>query len=216
MTQKDMKISWVPQGGQATKVQTLAPTTEPQGSGLPSPTWMVGCGNMGGAVLAGWRAAGVDLAALTIIRPSGMPIEGVRTVKALADAGATPKLVILAVKPQSLEDVEGQLRSHAGVGDSHRLDARRRDRRQPAQTLPRGCGHCSGHPEPPVAVRRGVIGLYGESLDEVTQKQIGELFARLGYTIWLNDEAKLAALGALGGAGPAYVARFVRALAKAR
>ena len=49
----------------------------------------------------------------------------------------------------------------------------------------------------------------------MTQKQIGELFARLGYAIWLNDEAKLAALGALGGAGPAYVARFVRALAKA-
>jgi len=215
MTQKDMKISWVPQGGQATKVQTLAPTTEPQGSGLPSPTWMVGCGNMGGAVLAGWRAAGVDLAALTIIRPSGMPIEGVRTVKALADAGATPKLVILAVKPQSLEDVEGQLRSHAQSGTvivsmlAGVTVASLRKRFPEAAAIVRVI------PNLPVAVRRGVIGLYGESLDEVTQKQIGELFARLGYTIWLNDEAKLAALGALGGAGPAYVARFVRALAKA-
>jgi pyrroline-5-carboxylate reductase len=33
--------------------------------------------------------------------------------------------------------------------------------------------------------------------------------------MWMADEQKLAAVGALTGAGPAYVARFVAALAKA-
>ena len=52
-------------------------TTGPQ---LPAPTWFVGCGNMGSAIVAGWRLAGIDLSNVTIIRPSGKPVEGVRTV----------------------------------------------------------------------------------------------------------------------------------------
>ena len=37
----------------------------------------------------------------------------------------------------------------------------------------------------------------------------------LGYAMWMADEQKLAALGSVAGAGPAYVARFIAALAKA-
>ena len=216
MTQNDggMKISWVPQGDQKPQVQALSPTSSAQTELLPSPSWMIGAGNMGGAVLAGWKGAGVDLASLTVIRPSGSPVEGVRTVKSFADAGASPKLIILGVKPQSLEDVEAQLRGHtAGAVIVSMLAgvtvATLHKRFPEASAIVRAI------PNLPVAVRRGVTGLYGENVDEATQKQIGELFARLGYTMWLNDEAKLAAVGALGGAGPAYVARFVRALAKA-
>jgi pyrroline-5-carboxylate reductase len=216
MTQNDtgMKISWVPQGDQKAKLQEATAIPAPQPALLPSPSWMIGAGNMGGAVIAGWRAAGVDLSTLNIIRPSGNPVEGVRTVKTLDHAGAAPKLVILAVKPQSLEDVEAQLRGHtAGTVIVSMLAgvtvASLRKRFPEAAAIVRAI------PNLPVAVRRGVTGLYGENVDEATQKQIGELFARLGYTIWLNDEAKLAAVGALAGAGPAYVARFVRALAKA-
>ena len=42
-----------------------------------------------------------------------------------------------------------------------------------------------------------------------------DLFAALGWTMWMADEAKLAAIGSVAGAGPAYVARFIAALAKA-
>ena len=48
---------------------------------LPMPTWFVGCGNMGGAILKGWHAAAIDLAPVTVIRPSGGSIEGVRVVR---------------------------------------------------------------------------------------------------------------------------------------
>ena len=47
---------------------------------FPAPAWLVGCGNMAGAMVAGWRAAGVDLSGVTVIRPSGTPVAGVRTV----------------------------------------------------------------------------------------------------------------------------------------
>ena len=37
-----------------------------QGPTLPAPTWFVGCGNMGGAIIAGWRSAGIDLSSLRV------------------------------------------------------------------------------------------------------------------------------------------------------
>jgi pyrroline-5-carboxylate reductase len=66
-----------------------------------------------------------------------------------------------------------------------------------------------------VAVRRGVTGLYSPDVDRHTEQQLNNLFASLGFAMWMADEAKLAALGSVAGAGPAYVARFIAALAKA-
>src|SRR6476660_4791362 len=63
---------------------------------LPQPTWFVGCGNMGGAIIDGWRAADVSLNGLTVIRPSGKAVEGARVVTSVAEAGPPPKLAVLA------------------------------------------------------------------------------------------------------------------------
>jgi pyrroline-5-carboxylate reductase len=70
-------------------------------------------------------------------------------------------------------------------------------------------------PNLPVAVRRGVTGLYSPDADQRTQNELNNLFSALGFAMWMADEAKLATLGAVAGAGPAYVARFIAALAKA-
>ena len=81
------------------------------GPQLPAPTWFVGCGNMGGAIVAGWRAAGVDLSSLVVIRPSGTPVEGARVVKSFAQAGPPPSMVVLAFKPQKLDAIAPELRN---------------------------------------------------------------------------------------------------------
>ena len=182
---------------------------------LPRPTWFAGCGNMGGAMLDGWRAAGIGLSDVTVIRPSGKEVESVTTVTRFADAGPPPKLLVLAFKPQKLDEIAPQLRPWltsktivlsilAGV---EAATLRRR--------FPGAGGIVRAMPNLPVAVRRGVVGLYSEDADERTQQLLAELFAPLGFGIWLNEEAKLAAMGAVAGAGPAYVARFIAALAKA-
>jgi pyrroline-5-carboxylate reductase len=44
---------------------------------------------------------------------------------------------------------------------------------------------------------------------------LNNIFSALGFAMWMADEQKLGALGAVAGAGPAYVARFIDALAKA-
>ena len=186
-----------------------------EGPRLPVPTWFVGCGNMAGAMVEGWRLAGVDLSSAVAIRPSGMPVVGVRTVKTLADAGAVPRLVVLGFKPQKLDEVAPQLKNWltskttvvsilAGVEV-----ATLRKRFPNAGTIVRAM------PNLPVAIRRGVVALYTEDADDTARQELGNLFAALGFALWAADETKLAAVGSVAGAGPAYVARFIAALAKA-
>ena len=182
---------------------------------LPLPTWFAGSGNMGGAILKGWRAASIDLTPVTVIRPSGQHVEGARTVTNFADAGPPPKLVMLAFKPHQLDEVAPQLGPRlsaktvivsllAGV-EAASLRAR----------FPGAAAIVRAMPNLPVAIRRGVAALYSEDADDDVREQLGELFAPLGFAIWANEEARLGAIGSVAGAGPAYVARFVAALAKA-
>ena len=180
-----------------------------------SQTWMIGCGNMGRAMIEGWRLAGFDFAGLTMIRPSGTEVEGVRVVGDADAAGSAPNLVILAVKPQQLDEVASDLRPRlsaqtvvvsllAGVEL-----ASLRERFPGVRTIVRAM------PNLPVAVRRGVIPMIGESEDQAVKVAVAELFQPLGYAPWMVDEEKLAAASSVSGAGPAYVARFIAALTRA-
>jgi pyrroline-5-carboxylate reductase len=182
---------------------------------IPTPTWFVGCGNMGGAILDGWRMGGLDLSPVTVIRPSGKPVEGTRVVTSVVEAGAPPKVVVLAFKPQKLDEVAPELRRFlsakttvvsllAGVEA-----ASLRERFPAVGAIVRAMTNL------PVAVRRGVTGLYSADLGAREQEELNNLFSALGFAMWMADEQKLAALGSVAGAGPAYVARFVAALTKA-
>lgn len=182
---------------------------------LPEPTWFVGCGNMGGAILDGWRTGGLDLAPVTVIRPSGRPVEGARVVTAFADAGPAPRLVVLAFKPQRLDEVAPDLRQHLSANTVLVSLLAGVEAASLRQRFP-GVGTVArAMPNLPVAVRRGVTGLYSPDADGQTETELNNLFSALGFAMWMADEQKLAALGSVAGAGPAYVARFIAALAKA-
>jgi pyrroline-5-carboxylate reductase len=182
---------------------------------LPAPTWFVGCGNMGGAVLDGWRVGGVDLEPVTVIRPSGKSVDGASVVTSVADAGPPPRVVVLAFKPQKLDEIAPELRQRltsktlvvsflAGVEVASLR-----------QRFPGVGAIVRAMPNLPVAVRRGVTGLYSSDADASAREELGNIFSALGFAMWMADEGKLAALGSVAGAGPAYVARFIDALAKA-
>lgn len=182
---------------------------------LPGSTWLVGCGNMAGAMVEGWRVAGVDLSQAIAIRPRGRPVEGVRTVRSVGEAGRPPKLAILGFKPQKLDEVVPDLAPRlsaqtvvvsilAGV-EAASLRAR----------FPGAAGIVRAMPNLPVAVRRGVVGLYSADADDALRQQLMQLFSVLGFVAWTASEAELAAVGSVAGAGPAYSARFIAGLAKA-
>lgn len=179
---------------------------------FPTPAWLVGCGNMAGAMVAGWRAAGVDLAGVTAIRPSGTPVEGVTTVPALP-AGEAPRFVMLGVKPQKLDEVAPGLAPQVGrdtivvsllAGVSA---ATLRARFPTARSIVRAM------PNLPVAERQGVTALFSEDEDAAAGDTVEGLIAALGLAPWCEDEAAFSAIGAVAGSGPAYVARFAAALA---
>ncbi|HEY8591429.1 MAG TPA: pyrroline-5-carboxylate reductase dimerization domain-containing protein [Sphingomicrobium sp.] len=182
---------------------------------LPEPTWFVGCGNMGQAIIDGWRLGGLDVSGVTVIRPSGRPVEGTNTISRLPDSASPPRLVVLGFKPQQLDAVAPELNDFlldnsvvvsllAGV-EVASLRAR----------LPNAGSIVRALPNLPVAIRRGVIGLYTADAPDDARQDVGNMFAALGFAMWMADEAKLAALGSVAGAGPAYVARFIAALTKA-
>jgi len=182
---------------------------------LPQPTWFVGCGNMGGAILDGWRTGGLDLNPVTVIRPSGSPVTGARVVTSYGEAGPPPALVVLAFKPQKLDEIAAELRRFLGAKTVVVSLLAGVEAASLRQRFPGVAAIVRAMPNLPVAIRRGVTGLYTPDADDKSREQLNDLFAALGFAMWMADEAKLAAVGSVAGAGPAYVARFIAALTKA-
>ena len=181
---------------------------------LPSPTWFVGAGNMAGAMIDGWRLAHVDMSSAVAIRPSGTPVAGMRTVTSLKEAGSAPKMVVLGFKPQQLGDVAPELLPWLTsktliVSILAGVEVASLRTRFPRGTIVRAS------PNLPVSIRRGVVALHSDAIDEPQRKPLSDLFSALGFAMWTDSEATLSAIGSVGGAGPAYVARFIDALAKA-
>jgi pyrroline-5-carboxylate reductase len=180
---------------------------------FPTPAWLVGCGNMAGAMVDGWRAAGVDFTGVTVIRPSGKPVEGLRTFTDYAD-GESPRFVMLGFKPQKLDEVVPALAPRVGPETilvsmlaGVRADALR-DRFPGARAIVRVM------PNLPVAQRAGVVAVYSEDEDADALGAVGQLMDLLGLAPRCADQKQFSAIGSVAGAGPAYVARFAEAMAR--
>lgn len=180
---------------------------------LPGPLWLIGCGNMGGAMLERWIADGIDPAAVTVVTrgPRDLPT-GV--AHALTIPQGKPAVVVLAVKPQQLDLVAPDLAPRiagagllisilAGVDEAalgHRFDV---------ATIVRAM------PNLPVAIGQGVVTLHSHSVDEVAKTLAADLMAPLGLVEWIDDAALFDAVTALSGCGPGFVFRFIDAMAAA-
>ena len=70
-------------------------------------------------------------------------------------------------------------------------------------------------PNLPVRIGKGVIGLASDSDDGVARALVTGLMATLGHAEWFEDEAEFELASELTGAGPAFLFRFIDALAAA-
>ena len=175
------------------------------------PLWFVGCGNMAGAMVDGWRRAGTDFSNALAIRPSGRSVEGVPTVSAIPDSGE-PATVILGFKPQKLDEVVPVLEPRVGPQTQVISILAGVELSSLRARFPRAASIVRAMPNLPVSEGRGVVALVGEG---PIDPALAKFFGALGQIHIAGDEAEFGAIGALAGAGPAYVARFVAALAKA-
>lgn len=182
---------------------------------LPGPFWLVGCGNMAGAMLERWLDAGIDRSRITVIRPSGRPVaEGVRVLTHYPEEEA-PALVMLGTKPQKIDEVAPVLAPRldrrtvlisilAGI-ELNSLLAR--------FPLPRTI--VKAMPNTPARLGKGVTNLFGAGGDEADIALVEGLMRALGQVEWFADERQFQAAGILSGAGPAFLFRFIDALAEA-
>jgi pyrroline-5-carboxylate reductase len=170
---------------------------------------------MAGAMVEGWRSAGADLSEAVVIRPSGKPVDGLNVVTQFGAAGPQPKLVILGFKPQQLDEVAPRLSGWVSRPTTVVSLLAGVEAASIRERFPNAGAIVRAIPNLPVSIRRGVVGLYSDDVSDEVRDELSEFFAKLGFALWTNSESSLAAIGSVSGAGPAYVARFVDALAKA-
>ncbi|KQM51020.1 pyrroline-5-carboxylate reductase [Sphingomonas sp. Leaf208] len=178
------------------------------------PLWLIGCGNMGGAMLRRWIAAGLDPATVTVITRSGQGApEGVRSLTALPDEEA-PATVMLALKPQQIDAAQALLAPMRGepqllLSILAGVDHAALSQRFAADTIVRAM------PNLPVAIGKGVTSLYTAGASQEAIVAAEAFAAPLGHYEWIADEAHFDAVTALAGSGPGFVFRFADALARA-
>ncbi len=183
---------------------------------------LVGCGQMGSAMLRGWLR-GDAAGRFVVIEPAGAPSE-------LAESAATewhrapeevaadlaPDAVVFAVKPQILDAL---------------LPAYRRWVRPETLFLSIAAGktiagiarHLGGEaaiircmPNTPAAIGRAITVACPNAHVAPGQRRLCEqLLAAIGDSAWVEDEALMDAVTAVSGSGPAYVFLLIEALAAA-
>ncbi len=173
---------------------------------------LIGCGNMGGAMLAGWLAAGMVPARFSVVDPFLEQVPpGVELLRELPERRFDA--ILLGVKPQLLGEVAPQIARLAG-GETILLSILAgAELASLAARFPAAGGVVRIMPNLAAAIGKSPIALAGQGLDETQTAAVTALMAPLGTPEWL-DEAQFDAVTALAGSGPAFVYRFIDALAQ--
>jgi pyrroline-5-carboxylate reductase len=177
---------------------------------------IVGCGNMGGAMLAGWLRGGFEPSRFTVVDPVlPQAPEGVTLLRELPDAGEAFDAILLGVKPQLLDAVAPQLAALAGPDTVVLSILAGVELESLAARLPRAGGHIRIMPNLAAAIGKSPIALMPRGFGPVSKEQVTALFAPLGTPEWLaGGISQMDAVTALAGSGPAFVYRFIDALAQ--
>ncbi|MEK7342240.1 MAG: pyrroline-5-carboxylate reductase dimerization domain-containing protein [Pseudomonadota bacterium] len=168
-------------------------------------------------MLGRWLDCGLDTARVTVLRPSGRAVAaGVSVVTdwpASLPAGTT---VLLGMKPYQIEDVAGRL-APICAADTRIVSI------LAGTTLatlrghfPSVAGIVRAMPNLPVGLGEGVTALFTDDrTGPDTRAAVEALIRPLGLAEWIADEGLFNSITALSGCGPAFLFRFVDALARA-
>ncbi len=197
----------------------------------------IGGGNMATALIGGLLAGKSSIQRLHVIEPNTDAREKLQSrfaatmrangVEFSFDASETPDAfakdaatswVVLAVKPQHMKDVceravgatrilleQGLVLSIAAGVSIAAIAGWLRNTRV-----------VRSMPNTPALVSQGVTGLCAHtSVPSQARAQAEALMASVGKVVWVDQESLMDAVTALSGSGPAYVFRFIEALAAA-
>ena len=181
----------------------------------------LGGGNMANALIGGMLKQGFSASGIDVIDPGAEARRkladsyGVHCHENAATAPASPDVLVLAVKPQQMKEAVAPLVEKLGnavvVSIAAGLDM---------AALSRWLG---GHrmivrcmPNTPALIGAGITGLC--ALPEVSADEralADRVLKAVGNTVWIESEARMDAVTAISGSGPAYVFLFIEALQQA-
>jgi pyrroline-5-carboxylate reductase len=178
---------------------------------------LVGCGKMGGAMLDGWLSRGLAAADAIVAEPvEALRPKTVRGVTSSSEVKETPEIVVLAVKPQSMDAVLPDLKRFADAGAVFLSIAAGKTLAYFAGHLGAGAKVVRSMPNTPAAVRQGItVACASPGVSAAEKKRCQELLEAVGQALWVEDESLLDPVTALSGSGPAYVFLLVEAMAAA-
>jgi pyrroline-5-carboxylate reductase len=180
---------------------------------------LVGCGKMGGAMLDGWLARGLAAADVIVAEPVEAlrpKKSGLRTVASTSEVSERPEVVVLAVKPQSMDAVLPDLRRFGDEGAVFLSIAAGKTLTYFATHLGAAAKVVRSMPNTPAAVRQGItVATTAKGVSAAEKKRCHALLEAVGQVLWVDDEALMDPVTALSGSGPAYVFLLVEAMAAA-
>jgi len=186
----------------------------------PDSIAFIGGGNMARALIGGLLRAGAAAQSIVVAEPGAAQREALArelrvTVTAdNAEAAAAAHTWVFATKPQVLREVCASLAAVAAarrpllVSIAAGITTAQIDRWL-------GGGHAvvRAMPNTPALLGAGVTGLFANAaVNAAARAQAERLLAAAGATVWLEDEARMDAVTATSGSGPAYLFLLAQAM----
>ena len=180
---------------------------------------LAGAGKMGGAMLTGWLARGLDPKNIAVIEPSpskdisALATKGVRLNPSASDLGTASTLVV-ALKPQMFREAGAMLKSFTGLSTLVVSI-------MAGTTIASLSEICGGTvvramPNTPAAIGRGITVAVAATNVSAAQRAVADALLRAtGSVEWIGDESLMDAVTAVSGSGPAYVFLLAEELARA-
>jgi pyrroline-5-carboxylate reductase len=180
---------------------------------------LAGAGKMGGAMLRGWLARGLDPKNAVVIEPSpseeisALAAKGIRLNPAAKDVGDVATLVV-ALKPQMFREAGAMLKSFGGPSTLVVSIMAGATIASIAEVC--GGGVVRAMPNTPAAIGRGITVAVAANNVSATQRAVADALLRAtGSVEWIDDESLMDAVTAVSGSGPAYIFLLAEELARA-
>jgi pyrroline-5-carboxylate reductase len=180
---------------------------------------LAGAGKMGGAMLSGWLARGLDAKRVAVIEPhpspeiSALVTKGIRLNPSPKEISAVATLVI-ALKPQTFGEAGSMLKSFSGPSTLVVSI-------MAGTTIASIAAACGGSvvramPNTPAAIGRGITVAVAAKNVSAAQRAVADALLRAtGSVEWVDDESLMDAVTAVSGSGPAYIFLLAEELARA-
>jgi pyrroline-5-carboxylate reductase len=182
---------------------------------------LVGAGKMGGAMLEGWLALGLDPHRAVIVEPRPSPEiaalerRGVRLnppLESVTDAA----VVIIAVKPQVAPEAVPALKALIRPATVAVSVMAGKTMGFLEGALSSEAAIIRAMPNTPAAIGRGItVAVPNRNVTAAQRALTDTLLRATGKVEWADDEALIDAVTAVSGSGPAYVFLLAEALARA-